>query len=147
MTTNGLLRSPHAARDREGVDSRGSPGVRTEVLEDLQVEKPLVRAGSLGEHRLVGADVDDLPQAEAGGLLWLKDRQVSVAGDAVEERLGDALREAHGEKYEEIAEDVGPLPGARELVEFDRFKSVAAWLERGLKRPAVERGLNIPKRP
>lgn len=37
--------------------------------------------------------------------------------------------------------------GARELVEFDRFKSVAAWLERGLKRPAVERGLNIPKRP
>lgn len=37
--------------------------------------------------------------------------------------------------------------GARELVEFDRFKDVAAWLERGLKRPAVERGLNIPRRP
>jgi GST-like protein len=37
--------------------------------------------------------------------------------------------------------------GARELVEFDRFKHVAAWLERGLERPAVERGLNIPKRP
>ena len=37
--------------------------------------------------------------------------------------------------------------GARELVEFDQFTHVAAWLERGLKRPAVERGLNIPKRP
>ena len=36
---------------------------------------------------------------------------------------------------------------ARELVGFDDFKHVAAWLERGLKRPAVERGLNIPKRP
>jgi GST-like protein len=37
--------------------------------------------------------------------------------------------------------------GARELVEFDSLKSVPAWLERGLARPAVQRGLNIPKRP
>jgi GSH-dependent disulfide-bond oxidoreductase len=36
---------------------------------------------------------------------------------------------------------------ARDLVKFDDFKYVAAWLERGLARPAVERGLNIPKRP
>jgi len=37
--------------------------------------------------------------------------------------------------------------GARELVGFDAFKHVPAWLERGLARPAVQRGLNIPKRP
>ena len=37
--------------------------------------------------------------------------------------------------------------GAGELVEFDTFKNVGAWLERGLARPAVQRGLNIPKRP
>jgi GSH-dependent disulfide-bond oxidoreductase len=36
--------------------------------------------------------------------------------------------------------------GARELVGFDSFGHVAAWLERGLARPAVERGLQIPKR-
>jgi GST-like protein len=36
--------------------------------------------------------------------------------------------------------------GARELVAFDSFRNVAAWLERGLARPAVQRGLNIPKR-
>jgi GST-like protein len=36
---------------------------------------------------------------------------------------------------------------ARDLVGFDDFKHVAAWLQRGLARPAVERGLNIPKRP
>jgi GST-like protein len=36
--------------------------------------------------------------------------------------------------------------GARELVAFDSFANVAAWLERGLARPAVERGLQIPKR-
>jgi GST-like protein len=37
--------------------------------------------------------------------------------------------------------------GARELVEFDRLVHVPAWLERGLARPAVQRGLDIPKRP
>jgi len=36
---------------------------------------------------------------------------------------------------------------ARTLGEFDQFKYVVAWLERGLARPAVQRGLNIPQRP
>lgn len=36
---------------------------------------------------------------------------------------------------------------ARELVDFDGFPAVAAWLERGLARPAVQRGLQIPQRP
>jgi len=35
---------------------------------------------------------------------------------------------------------------ARELVGFDSFPNVAAWLERGLARPAVQRGLTIPAR-
>ena len=37
--------------------------------------------------------------------------------------------------------------GAGELVEYDRLKNVPAWLSRGLARPAVQRGLEIPKRP
>jgi GSH-dependent disulfide-bond oxidoreductase len=36
---------------------------------------------------------------------------------------------------------------ARELVEFDKLQAVPAWLERGLARPAVQRGLTIPMRP
>jgi GSH-dependent disulfide-bond oxidoreductase len=36
--------------------------------------------------------------------------------------------------------------GARELVEFDALRQVPAWLERGLARPAVQRGLEIPRR-
>jgi len=35
---------------------------------------------------------------------------------------------------------------ARELVDFDRFTRVAGWLERGMARPAVERGLKVPSR-
>jgi len=37
--------------------------------------------------------------------------------------------------------------GAGELVAFDSFTHVTAWLARGLARPAVQRGLEIPKRP
>lgn len=33
---------------------------------------------------------------------------------------------------------------ARELVDYDRFVHVDAWLQRGLARPAVQRGLEIP---
>ena len=35
---------------------------------------------------------------------------------------------------------------ARELVQFDRFVHVGAWLARGLARPAVQRGLIVPSR-
>ena len=36
---------------------------------------------------------------------------------------------------------------ARDLVAFDTLEAVPAWLERGLARPTVLRGLQIPKRP
>jgi len=36
--------------------------------------------------------------------------------------------------------------GAGDLVEYDKLKAVPAWLERGLARPAVQRGLTIPGR-
>jgi GST-like protein len=37
--------------------------------------------------------------------------------------------------------------GAGELIAYDELENVPKWLERGLARPAVERGLNIPARP
>lgn len=36
---------------------------------------------------------------------------------------------------------------ARDLVQFDDFTHLAAWLDRGLARPAVQRGVEIPARP
>jgi GSH-dependent disulfide-bond oxidoreductase len=35
---------------------------------------------------------------------------------------------------------------AREITDFDSLTHVPAWLERGLARPAVQRGVEIPKR-
>jgi GST-like protein len=35
---------------------------------------------------------------------------------------------------------------AGELVDFESMKNVQAWLERGLARPAVQRGLLIPSK-
>ena len=37
--------------------------------------------------------------------------------------------------------------GAGELVQYETLTNVPAWLERGLARPAVQRGLEIPPRP
>ena len=37
--------------------------------------------------------------------------------------------------------------GARELVDYDSYAHVVAWLDRALARPAVQRGLMIPARP
>jgi len=37
--------------------------------------------------------------------------------------------------------------GAREIVAYDLLEHVPAWLDRALARPAVQRGLEIPKRP
>jgi GST-like protein len=37
--------------------------------------------------------------------------------------------------------------GAGDLVGFESLEHVPAWLERGLARPAVQRGLTIPARP
>ena len=36
--------------------------------------------------------------------------------------------------------------GARDIVEFDSFRNVVAWLDRGLARQAVQRGIGIPAR-
>jgi GST-like protein len=37
--------------------------------------------------------------------------------------------------------------GAREIVDYDSLGHVPGWLDRALARPAVQRGLEIPKRP
>jgi HAD superfamily hydrolase (TIGR01549 family) len=40
----------------------------------------------------------------------------AVAGDDVEQRLGDQIRETEAQRYAELIDEVRPLPGARELL-------------------------------
>jgi GST-like protein len=72
--------------------------------------------------------------------------------DVIENRL-DGRRWIMGEDY--TIADISMLGwvrnligfyGARELVEFDALEHVHVWLERGLARPAVQRGIEIPNR-
>jgi GST-like protein len=66
-----------------------------------------------------------------GGRQWMMDGEYSIADISL---LG-WIRNLIG------------FYGARELVAFDSLSEVPAWLERCLARPAVQRGLQIPKRP
>jgi GST-like protein len=73
----------------------------------------------------------DVMESRLGGRQWIMDDDYTIADISM---LG-WVRNLIG------------FYGARELVAFDGFGYVAAWLDRGLARPAVQRGLNIPKRP
>ena len=63
----------------------------------------------------------------------------AVAGDAVEQRLGDSLRDRWEELFDDVIDEVQPLPGAREFVE--------ALKERGhvvvVATSSIERHLDI----
>jgi GST-like protein len=104
--------------------------------------------GQLGFfHKFAGKDYEDKrPRdryaAEVTRLLgvmdeWLKDRTWFVADDYSVADIS-MLGWVH---------NLVGFYDAREITGFDRFHNVAAWLERGLARPAVQRGLNIPPRP
>jgi HAD superfamily hydrolase (TIGR01549 family) len=67
------------------------------AFHDLHVSVPLYRI-----HRSVGMGGDKLV--------------ARVAGDGIEERLGDRLRDGWRKRYEEIKDEVLPLPGAADLV-------------------------------
>ena len=53
-----------------------------------------------------------------------------VAGDDVEERIGDPLRDAWREEYVAIKAEVDPLPGAAELVARAGARRVTRWRSR-----------------
>jgi GST-like protein len=92
---------------------------------DFEDKRPLQRyVAEAG--RLLG-----VMETHLGGRQWFMDDEYSIADISM---LG-WVRNLVG------------FYGAREIVEFDTLENVPAWLERGLARPAVQRGVNIPKRP
>ena len=63
----------------------------------------------------------------------------AVAGDAVEERLGDAVRDAEAAHYARLLGEVRPLPCARELLERLRALGCRIVLASSAKPDEVER--------
>lgn len=63
----------------------------------------------------------------------------AVAGDDVEARLGDAIRDSESQRYAELIDEVGLLPGARELLARLRDAGCRVVLASSAKRGEVER--------
>jgi HAD superfamily hydrolase (TIGR01509 family) len=67
----------------------------------------------------------------------------AVAGDDVEERLGDEIREAEGELYRELIDEVQPMEGALKLIEDLKERDVAVVLASSAKEWEVEHYLGL----
>lgn len=102
--------------------------------------------GQLGYfHKFEGRKWDDksardLHAAESARLLGIMDAHLATRDWFV----GDAFSIADIALLGMVRNLIGYY-GAAELVGFARFAHVAAWLTRGLARPAVQRGLAIPR--
>jgi len=67
----------------------------------------------------------------------------AVAGDEVEERLGEAIRDSESRRYAELIDEVTPLPGARELLAGLRGLGCPVVLASSAKPGEVERYVEL----
>jgi HAD superfamily hydrolase (TIGR01509 family) len=67
----------------------------------------------------------------------------ALAGDEVEERLGDSIREAESELYSELIDEVQPMEGSRELIENLKDADNAVILASSAKEWEVEHYLEL----
>jgi HAD superfamily hydrolase (TIGR01549 family) len=84
--------------------------------------------------------------------IWLLHRHIgmggdqlvaAVAGDVVEERAGDRIREAESELYRELIDEVQPMEGSRELIEDLKDAGKAVVLASSAKEWEVEHYLEL----
>jgi HAD superfamily hydrolase (TIGR01549 family) len=67
----------------------------------------------------------------------------ALAGDAVEEERGDAIRDAEGEEYSKLIGEVEPVAGARELIVDLKDRGRPIVLASSAKKDEVEHYLNL----
>jgi len=126
------------------------PGQRYETIQWVFFQMAAVGPmfGQLGYfHKFAGREIEDKRpleryRAESERLLGVLERR--LAGRAW--IMGDAYTIADVSLLGWVRNLVG-FYGAHDMVGFDSLSEVPAWLERGLSRPAVQRGLDIPARP
>jgi HAD superfamily hydrolase (TIGR01549 family) len=72
------------------------------------------------------------------------DRLVArVAGDEVEERHGDEVRSRHDRNFEEVIDDIEPLPGAAQLLDALRDRGLKVVLASSGEAKQTERLMSI----
>jgi len=126
------------------------PALRYETIQWVIFQMAAVGPmfGQLGYfHKFAGREIEDKRpleryRAESKRLLGVLEKRL----DGRQWIMGDGYTIADIALLGWVRNLIG-FYGAGELVEYDTFKNVPAWLERGLARPAVQRGLEIPKRP
>ena len=67
----------------------------------------------------------------------------ALAGDEIEEREGDAIRELEGQRYMELIDEVQPLDGARELIADLKERMDKVVLASSAKQKEVEHYLDL----
>ena len=67
----------------------------------------------------------------------------AVAGDEVEDRLGDAIRRSESGHYGELIEEARPLPGARDLLAGLRRRGCRIVLASSAKQSDLDRYLDL----
>jgi GST-like protein len=135
--------------DKTGKLAPADPARRYETLQWVFFQMAFIgpMCGLVGFfHKLAGRDIADKRpleryRDEAKRLLGVMDARL----DGREWIMGDEYTIADISMLGWVRNLIG-FYGARELVAFDALKHIPGWLERGLARPAVQRGLNIPKR-
>jgi GSH-dependent disulfide-bond oxidoreductase len=135
--------------DKTGRFIPADPNARYETIQWLMWQMGGVGPmfGQLGFfNKFAGRDYEDKrPRdryaAEAARLLGVLDRRLAFRAWV----MGDDYTIADISLLGWVRNLIG-FYEARELVGFDRFSHVEAWLDRGLARPAVQRGISIPSR-
>jgi len=135
--------------DKTGMLMPTDPARRYETLQWLFFQMAAVGPmfGQVGYfYKFAGREIEDKRpleryRDESRRLLGVLDARL----DGREWIMGDDYSVADISLFGWVRNLIG-FYGARDLVEYDALKHVPAWLDRGLSRPAVQRGLDIPKR-
>ena len=129
------------------------PALRYEAIQWLMFQMAAIGPmfGQVGFfHRFAGKDYEDKrPRdryvAESRRLLGVLEARLANDGGAPRDWIMGDYSIADVATLGWVRNLIG-FYEAGELVGFEDFPNVAAWLERGLARPAVQRGLEIPAR-
>ncbi len=130
------------------------PALRYEAIQWLMFQMAAIGPmfGQVGFfHRFAGKDYEDKrPRdryvAESRRLLGVLEARLANDGGAPRDWIMGDYSIADVATLGWVRNLIG-FYEAGELVGFEDFPNVAAWLARGLARPAVQRGLEIPARP